>query len=418
MSNLSFYIARRLKIGAGSQSSRVGSVIAVAGVSCAVAVMLLTLAVAVGFKQQIRAKVDGFNPPISVNAPYSYETGRQDHFVRLDSTLTSVIDKTCQGTNKSLSLVQPAIIKTNDDFHTILINGFDSHHDTSFERANIVAGALPDFASGDCDTAIVISKKVADKLGLEVGERVTCCFFVDNNVKMRRYTIAGLYNSDFGDYDNTVAYGSLRGLQQLNGVDSLTGTSIALSDDFDAIDIPVIATNLQSALVDQANRDGRAEVEVVDNVTHTGSIYLNWLELLDTNVVVIFVLMCCVAAMTLISSLFIIILDKTPTIGLLRSLGGSKRFVRNIFVAMTMRLVGLGMIIGNGVALSLIFLQGEFHIIPMDPEMYYLSAVPVSINVLQIAILNIGVAIFAWLVLVLPSRLASSISPAKTMRYE
>jgi lipoprotein-releasing system permease protein len=151
---------------------------------------------------------------------------------------------------------------------------------------------------------------------------------------------------------------------------------------------------------------------------HTGALYLNWLELLDTNVVVIFILMCCVAAMTLISSLFIIILDKTATIGVIRSLGGSKRFVRNIFIFTALRLVGLGLIIGNFVALGFVWLQSQYHIIPMNPEMYYLSAVPVSINLWQVVSLNIGVIIFAWLVLILPSRLASSISPAKTMRYE
>jgi lipoprotein-releasing system permease protein len=418
MSNLSFTISRRLKIGSGSNSSRIGSIIAIAGVACSLAVMIVTLAISVGFKQQIRAKVSGFNPTVSINAPYSYDTGRQERFVTLDGSLEGLIKDNYPSLTPSLSLIQPAIIKTDKDFHTILINGFDSRHDFSFERDNMVEGTLPDFESENSDSLIVISKYIANKLDIKLGDRITCCFFIDDNVKMRRYTVSGLYTSDFGEYDNTIAYGSLSGLQQLNDVDRLTGSSVALSGDIPTQDIAPLAADLQTKLIARANQAGLSEVEVVDNVMHTGALYLNWLELLDTNVVVIFILMCCVAAMTLISSLFIIILDKTATIGVIRSLGGSKRFVRNIFIFTALRLVGLGLIIGNFVALGFVWLQSQYHIIPMNPEMYYLSAVPVSINLWQVVSLNIGVIIFAWLVLILPSRLASSISPAKTMRYE
>jgi lipoprotein-releasing system permease protein len=147
-------------------------------------------------------------------------------------------------------------------------------------------------------------------------------------------------------------------------------------------------------------------------------VYLNWMQLLDTNVVVIFALMCAVAGITLISSLFILILNSISTIGILRSIGATKRSVRSIFLLVAMRLVGLGMIFGNVFALALMWLQKTYHFMPLDPEMYYLTSVPVAFNWIGIILINVGVAIFAWLILVLPARFASSISPAKTMRYE
>ena len=146
--------------------------------------------------------------------------------------------------------------------------------------------------------------------------------------------------------------------------------------------------------------------------------YLNWLDLLDTNVVVIFILMCCVAAITLVSSLFILILNNIPTIGLLRALGASKPAVRNVFVAMAMRLVGSGMVIGNLLALLTIWIQQKFLVFPLDPESYYLSHVPMVFNLTGIVLINVGVAAMSWLVLILPARVASSISPARTMRCD
>jgi lipoprotein-releasing system permease protein len=147
-------------------------------------------------------------------------------------------------------------------------------------------------------------------------------------------------------------------------------------------------------------------------------VYINWLKLLDTNVIVIFALMCAVAGITLISSLFILILNSISTIGILRAIGATKHSVRTVFLLVAMRLVGLGMIFGNVFALALIWLQQTYHVMPLDPEMYYLAHVPVEVNVLGIILINIGVAVFAWLTLVLPARFASTISPAKTMRYE
>ena len=146
--------------------------------------------------------------------------------------------------------------------------------------------------------------------------------------------------------------------------------------------------------------------------------YFNWLDLLDMNVVVILILMSCVSAITLISCLFIIILERVRTIGLLKSLGATNAQIKRVFIYMTQRLVLRGMLLGNIISLAFIYLQYYFHIIPLDPEAYYLNFVPVEINWLHIILLNIGVITISSLILILPSHIVSKISPAQTMKYE
>lgn len=200
-----------------------------------------------------------------------------------------------------------------------------------------MAGEWPDYASDSCDNKIVISAPTAQALGLGVGDRVYSTFFIDGNVKMRRHTIAALFQSNFGEYDKTVAYASLRGIQKVAGLDSLGGNRL----DIRGVQLEEIATTaerLQAGLISDAAAGRLDQYYPVDSVLRTGALYFNWLSLLDTNVTVIFILMLSVAGLTLISSLFILILERVTMIGVLRAMGATKPFIRRIFIDMAMRL--------------------------------------------------------------------------------
>lgn len=408
------FVSRRISLGG---RNKVAAIIAVAGVTCAVAVILLTLAVSMGFKNQIKERLHGFNADISVLPAYVYETGSQENYLHADQGLKNLLAKNLPGTSQSLVLRQPGILKTNDDYSAVVFTAFDAKHNFSFEKDNIVNGHWPDFFSDSTYNSIVISNATAQRLNLNVGDKVTACFFIDENIKSRRFTICGLFTSNFGDYDKTVAYCALPALQRICGLDSIGGSAFEING-VDESEISTKAEALQNALIDKARDEDAGEVPVIDNITHTGSMYLNWLDLLDTNVVVIFVIMCCVAAFTLISSLFIIILNSIQSIGILRALGASGKSIRNIFICITLRLVGIGIIAGNVIAIAFMIVQQAYNIVPLDPEMYYLNHMPVEINVPGIIIIDLATFIFAWLVLVLPARMSATISPAKTMRYE
>lgn len=254
-------------------------------------------------------------------------------------------------------------------------------------------------------------------LNLGVGDKVFSTFIFDETVKLRRHTVAALYESNFGEYDNTVVYASLRGLQRVAGIDSLTANRLDIRG-LDTDDIAAEAAALQTELIQAVALGELPHHYPVDNIEHTGAMYFTWLALLDTNVVVIFLLMLAVAGLTLVSSLFILILERVPMIGVLRAMGAPKSTVRGIFVDLAMRLVGVGMLIGNVLGIGLLLIQKFTDAIPLDPAMYYLSSVPVEIRPWAFLTLNVGVAVAAWLILVLPARLASGIDPAKAMDYD
>lgn len=418
---VSTWIASRLRIGAGSsRSARTGAVIAVAGVAVAIAVMEFTMAVVAGFRDEIRQKVLGFDAEVSVTPAYDPDSGETDEYMRLDSVLlASVRASVPHDASVALALRRPAIVKTDSDFAAVYFTAYDPQaHNYAFERSCVTAGAWPDYASDTTASDIVLSVPVARSLGLGCGARPMLYFVNDGGIiRARRARIAALYESRMEERDRTVAYASLPMLQAVSGVDAGWGTAIEIRGT--GVDsAKSVADRLQDGLVSKWQMGDIAKLYPVDNVARSGAVYLNWLDLLDTNVVVIFILMLLVAASTLVAGLFIIVLEHISTIGVLRSLGASRRMVRSIFVAAAMRLVGAGILIGNVVGIGLLLVQKHTAFIPLDPEMYYLDHVPVSIGAGWLAALNAGAVVAAWLILVLPSRIASRVDPARTMRYE
>jgi lipoprotein-releasing system permease protein len=418
--NYTFWISQRLRLsGAKGSSSRVGVVIAVTGVALALIIMEFTLAIVLGFKHQIQRKLIGFDSQVTVMAPYDYITATSKPYFELTDTLSDLLKHEMPWAKSSLTLRQPGMIKTDDNFAGVFFIGRDANHDCSFEKGNIVDGEWPDFSAEESQNKVVISSTTAKALNLNVGDRIFGCYFVNDAVKSRRYEISGIYESNFGEYDATVVYASLETLQGVADLESNQGTALEIkSVSTEADVITAEADRLQDVLVNAYQKGTISEVYPVTNIVKTGAVYFNWLQLLDTNVVVIFILMLCVAGFTLISSLFIIILERIRTIGILRSLGASKRSIRHVFIHIALRLVGMGLVIGNVVGIGLLYIQESTGILPLDPQMYYLNSVPVEINPLSFILLNVGIVIVSWLILILPSHVASSVDPSKSMRYE
>lgn len=414
--NVSLWISSRLRLGT-SDGSSAGVAIAVAGVALSLIIMEFTLAIVVGFKDGIRDKLTGFDAQITVLPPISNQSGTEDGTLRLSPELAEIVHNTFPEAEARLVMRQPGLLKTDDNFQGAVFLGQQPEGDFSFEKSLVSTGEWPDFAADSCRNDIVISEQTASKLGLAIGDKVYSTFFIDDGLKMRRHRIAALYSSNFGEYDNTIVFSSLAGLQSVAGMDSLGGNRLDLRG-FATDNIELAAAELQGVLLQAASDGTLNEYYPVTNIKKTGAIYFNWLSLLDTNVVIILLLMICVAGLTLVSSLFILILERIRTIGILRAMGADKNTVRHIFVDITMRLVGRGMIIGNIIGIGLLLVQKYTHAVPLDPEMYYLSAVPVEIKPLWFIILNIATALCSWLILVGPARLASNIDPAKAMNYD
>ena len=405
-------MSRRLRLGKDAPTSTVtGVVIAVVGVALALIIMELSIAISLGFKHEIRRKISGFESPVSIAPAEVYEYDSQ--LLRLNDPLLNCVKSTLPNARLVATTRRHAILKTDSDFIAVQCIARSATHDDSFERENITAGS---WLSPDSSAHIVISEEVASRIRLAEGDKVYAYFFVNGKIKARRLSVTALYNSHFSEYDAVTAYVSPGLMTSLAGDSTLVSTLDIEGLDVDHVDM--VATTLANSLLNAFQRGDIPEMYTFSTINDRGALYFNWLDLLDTNVVVIFILMFAVAGFTLISSLFIIILDRVSTIGILRALGLSGSRVSLIFLNVAMKLVGAGMLIGNVIGLGIILLQYYTHILPLDPEMYYLSYVPVDLSWWAFIALNIGVAIVAWLVLYIPARLAARIDPSASIRYE
>lgn len=417
--NAVFWIARRLRItGTSGDKHSAGAVIAVAGVALAVMVMEITLAVVSGFKSEITRKITGFDSQITIERPYDYASGLQKEYISLSpEIMSSVPDINAEGVKASLSMQLPGMIKTDSDFAGTIFIGRDSKHDVTFERSNIINGVFPDYSDEAKQNDIVISGITANALGLSPGDKVFVYFFIDNSLKTRKVSIAGIYESYLSEYDKAIVYASMDFLQKVAGIDQSSGTHLELSG-YDSEMIEAKGKEIEYEL-NYSSADGQLnKYYPVTTIMQTGAMYFNWLSLLDTNVIVIFVLMLCVALFTLVSSLYLIVLDRIPTIGIMKSIGASKNWLSQLFVNIGMKLAVTGIIIGNAAGLGICILQQHTGFIGLDPEMYYLSQVPVKMEVLPMILLNLGMLLLSLLILYIPSRSAARIDATESMRYE
>ena len=414
--NLPLYIARRIYGDAGDRRkvSRPAIRIATIGVAIGLAVMIVTVAVVLGFKHTIRDKVVGFGSHIQIMNTLA-TTPVTDHNVCLDDTLMKVLADIGGVRHVARFAMAQGILKTDDDFLGVTLKGVGPEYDTTFLKDCLVEGELPQF----CDTAtnypLVISQTMASKLRLSAGDRVFAYFVGDDDVRTRRFTITGIYQTNMKRFDDLVCITDLYVAQKLNGwrTDQCTGGEL-LVDDFDRLE----ETNwrvleLLRFLPDrQGNR--LAPQAITDNYPQVFS----WLELLDINVWIILALMVCVAGFTMVSGLLIIILERTQTIGILKALGARNASVRHTFLWFAVFIIGRGLLWGNIVGIAIVLLQQYTGLVKLDPQTYYVSQAPMELNIPLILLLNVATLFISVLVLIIPSYLASRVHPARSMRYE
>ena len=410
-------LARRLRLNSssGGRHSAPGVIVAIAGIALSVAIMLITIAIVTGFKHEITRKVTGFEQQITITPDAWQGPERVNAGISLNDSLKAIITSSAPGAKVYPIVSQPAVLKTENDFQGVVMKSIASgSSDAEFVSDHLLNGTA-DIA--DSSNLLVISSHTALALGLAKDSTVMAHFFIGDNLLTRRMKVAGVFDTHFSEFDNMQAFAPLKMLQKLNKVDSITGSSLAING-LDDKNIEDATNELRLQLSSYGTSLPEPEFFTVENVFTTGAMYFSWLALLDTNVAVILILMSCVAGFTLISSLFIIILERVRTIGLLKALGASDAMIRRVFIIIALRIVAVGLIIGNIVALTFIILQSLRHIIPLDPEAYYLNYVPVEISATSIIMLDIIVALLSVALLVIPSQMISTLSPSETMRYE
>ena len=410
------FIAKRLYSEQGDKRkvSRPAIHIATAGVAIGLAVMIISVCVVLGFKHTIRDKVIGFGSHIQV-ADFLTLQQMEQYPIVIDDSMTNVLKHIPDVAHVQRFAMKEGILKTDSDFLGVAFKGVGPEFDSTFIHSNMVEGSIPHFSDSVSYNQILVSQLMADKLHLKSGQRIFAYFFDNNGVRTRRFTIAGIYQTNLKKYDETIVFTDLYTAVKLNGWESGQASGAELSvNNFDNLDM--VESRVLSKV--KGTVDHYGETYSSSTIKELNPQIFQWLDLMDLNVWIILALMLIVAGVTMISGLLIIILERTSMIGILKALGARNKTIRHTFMWFAVFIIGKGMLIGNVLSLGLLALQQAFGIIKLDAQTYYVSTVPVEINALYIVALNVATLLISVFMLVAPSYLISHIHPAKSMRYE
>ena len=412
--NFPLFIAKKLYSDQGDKRkvSRPAIHIATAGVAIGLAIMIMSVCVVLGFKHTIRDKVVGFGSHIQV-ADFMTLQQQNQYPVVMNDSMMGVLRKIPGVKHVQRFAMKEGILKTDSDFLGVAFKGVGPEFDSTFIHQNMVEGSIPKFDDKASHNKILISKLMADKLKLKNGERIFAYFIDDNGVRMRRFTIQGIYQTNLKKYDETMVYTYTA--VKLNGwMDDQTSGAELTVNDFEKLN------ETEDYIINKVNRtvDHYGETYSSATIKDLNPNIFQWLGLMDLNVWIILALMLIVAGVTMISGLLIIILERTSMIGVLKALGARNRTIRHTFLWFAVFIIGKGMLLGNIIALAILAVQYFTGVLKLDAQTYYVSTVPVEFNWLFIVALNVATLLISVFMLVAPSYLISHIHPAKSMRYE
>lgn len=411
------FIAKRLQLQHNkSGRSAVSTLnVAVVGMVLAIVIMVVAVSVVTGFKHTIVDKISSVDSHIKIFNRHYDEYGILRSSVERNEVLDRFISTATDPRIKAVNLISeiPCVLKSETAFTGLRYKGVTDSYDISFLTHSLKAGKAD--ISGN---SVMLSKATADKLCVNPGDKLYVYFMNNQRVRMRRCTVAGVFDTDLDSFDDHVLVGNISTLQSVNEWSAQTGSYISIEcrnvADADAVKEVVIDRINQMTRSPESTFTGEF---MISTIRESNPSHFAWLDLLNTNVYVVLGLMAFVACFSIIGCLIIVVLDHINTIGVLKALGANNANIRTIFISIMVRIILRAMIWGNATAFLLLLLQKYFHIVRLNSESYFMSYVPVEFNQ-WLLILNIGIFIVAFLALLIPSFIVSSISPAKTMRYE
>lgn len=414
--NWKLFVARRIY---GSQEgekevSRPAVLIATWGIAIGLAVMIVAVAVVIGFKHQVRNKVVGIGSDIIIthfDAQKSYETVP---VAASDSLLEAL--KAMEGVKHVQRYsTKPGMIMTEDNFLGMVLKGVSQEYDWEFLKNHLQEGEIPVFSDTASTNRTLISRTIANKLHLKVGDKLYTYYIEGDNVRARRLSVAGIYQTNFALYDDLFLLTDLYTVNRLNSwkPDQVSGIELEVTD-YNRLE--EIKEDIRTQI--DASSDSYGSTYYTQTVEESNPQIFAWLDLLDMNVWVILILMTGVAGFTMISGLLIIILERTNMIGVLKALGADNLAIRQVFLSFSVLLIGKGMLWGNLIGLAFVGIQSAFHPFKLDPVTYYVDSVPVEFNIWWWVLLNVCTLLVSVLMLVGPSYLITRIHPAKSIRFE
>ncbi len=387
--------------------------VSIAGIILGMTVMILSMAIGSGFKKEIRDKISGFGAHIQV-VNYDFNLSYEPNPIRYDSVLAAEISA-LSGIKKVQRFgTKPGLIKTDNEMQGVLLKGISPEYDLTFLNSVLVAGTVPQYTDTATSNEILISETMANMLNIELGQQIFIYFFQEQ-IRVRRLTVAGIYNTHLSDLDKMYVIADIKQIQRLNdwGPDQIAGYEI-LIDDFNKLNERGIAVyDLTGGFIGD---DGTLLRTLT--IKNSQPQIFAWLDILDMNIVVIIVLIVLIAGFNMISGLLILILERTNMIGILKAMGIQDMPLRKIFLYLASGIAIRGLVWGNIAGLSIALLQKQFGIFKLDPANYFLDTVPILINPSHILLLNLGAILAIFIMMIGPSYLAAKIAPVKAIKFD
>ena len=409
MSQFSYHwqLAHRILREKGNRFAKPIIRLSVFGVSLGVVIMLIAIGVTSGYKQVIEDKVVTMGQHIRISH-YDHNYSFEQTPITLNDTLLNDIFSVPGVVSAQPFATKVGIIKTADQVEGIVLKGVDKSFDGKLFSRNLLEGDTLQLDDTLADNHIILSKRLVDKLQLKVGDKVRT-YFVQDPPRQRSFTLSGIYETGLPEYDTKFALVDLRHVQKLNDWDSLQVSGIeVLTHDY--------------SMMDDVGRQLHNQIDINLKAETVKQIYpeiFDWIALFDNNVSVLLIITTCVCMITMMSIFFIIILEQTRLIGILKTLGMKTKHVVQTFLMVAGRTLLQGLLIGNFIGLGLGLLQQHFHLIKLNPDTYYVNYVPIEFHFGEVILLNIGVFASCMLVLVIPAWIISrKISPVSAVRFE
>lgn len=416
--NLEYFIAKRLIAAKNHKSSISAPIIkiAIAAIAIGMIMMIVSVATGIGLQQKIREKVAAFNGHIIIT---NYDDNQSQVSLSPISTNQDFYPKfkNVEGISHIQAVATKAgIIRTETSFEGIIYKGVGKDYQWKNLEEYLVQGKLPD-VEHKLTPDVLISKYLADRLNLKVGDKFNTFFMKDNSNQLpnlRVFVVAGIYNSGFQEFDATYIIGDIRHLQRINKwKPDQVGAFEVFIDDFNQIE-----EKGQQVYNNTQNKEDASKTLDTQTISEKYYNIFEWLQLFDFNIIVIIVIMIIVATINMVVALLVLILERTQMIGILKAIGANNWSVRKIFLYNAFYLIVRGLLWGNCIGIGLIIIQQQFGIIKLNPDSYYVNVAPAHLDWLYILLLNIGTLVICLAVLLIPSYIITKISPVKAIRFE
>ena len=376
--------------------------IAMVSIAISFLVMIIAVAVSSGFRREVRSGISSISGDIQL-MPLNMNLMGEDSPVESDAGYVSYV-KELDGVSEVIPVIYRAgIVRHDGEIHGVLVKGLPAGHQM-FQGSDTVA------------LAVSIPSRLSDISGIGTGDRMLT-YFVGDKVRARQFNVVSVYDSLIETEDKFVVYAGLSDLQRLNGWDRNQVSAIEIMLDDDIRDDGAVRdmTEEIGALVYAHTDEDETTVVASSCVSRYPQIF-DWLNLLDFNVFFILALMTVVAGFNMISGLLIMLFENISTIGLLKTLGMTDRSIAKVFLSSSAVLAAKGMAIGNALAILFCVIQSSTHLLRLDPENYFVSFVPVHVDLGLILAADIFSFTAIMILLLVPCLFISKVDPADTVR--